>query len=270
MPENRIYIRSVTTTSIKVAWPETTDIRASSYLIYVWRVSQKEPMPYEHLYQGTDRRHAVATRTISDLIPGEIYNIRIVITGTSSSVYTQQRTRKRMLSVTRDLIWNILRVTEESPPYPYTSHSTIVLFHIVVSMRYLFSFLRRMHFLSEISSILILYYKSKRYSALNGLIAVPSPPLSVQSDAVTRRSTSFILKWTRGLGTFQRYHVVVRDASSSEVMLDRQLDRSHSMVMVTGLEPDTKYACAITTLSGGVRGHQESNVVSVNVRTGEL
>lgn len=98
---------------------------------------------------------------------------------------------------------------------------------------------------------------------------VPSPPSSIQSDHVSLRPTSFVLKWQSGIGIFQRYHVIVRDASSSEVMLDRQLDQSHSMVMVTGLEPDTKYACAITTISGGRRGRQESDVVLVNVRTGE-
>ncbi|PIK55345.1 hypothetical protein BSL78_07769 [Apostichopus japonicus] len=191
VPENRIYVRSVTTTSIKLAWPETTDTRASSYLIYIWKVREREPMPYEHLYQVTDRRHAVATRTVQDLIPGEIYNIRIVVAGTSSGIFTQQRT-------------------------------------------------------------------------------LPSPPSSIQSDHVSLRPTSFVLKWQSGIGIFQRYHVIVRDASSLEVMLDRQLDQSHSMVMVTGLEPDTKYACAITTISGGRRGRQESDVVLVNVRTESL
>lgn len=97
VPENRIYVRSVTTTSIKLAWPETTDTRASSYLIYIWKVREREPMPYEHLYQVTDRRHAVATRTVQDLIPGEIYNIRIVVAGTSSGIFTQQRTRESSL-----------------------------------------------------------------------------------------------------------------------------------------------------------------------------
>ncbi|XP_003729283.2 uncharacterized protein LOC100889999 [Strongylocentrotus purpuratus] len=93
VPDAQIFIRYYTTTSIHIAWPETTDQQASSYLIYVWPSEGREPSASDHLYHGINRAESFASRRLGPLMVGKDYDIKVVVTGANHVMTTRQRTR---------------------------------------------------------------------------------------------------------------------------------------------------------------------------------
>lgn len=92
VPDAQIFIRNYTTTSIHIAWPETTDQQASSYLIYFWPSGGREPSASDHLYHGINRAESFASRRLGPLMVGMDYDIKVVVTGAKHVMRTKQRT----------------------------------------------------------------------------------------------------------------------------------------------------------------------------------
>nr|XP_054774514.1 uncharacterized protein LOC129282664 [Lytechinus pictus] len=93
VPDEQIFIRNYTSTSIDIAWPETSDPKASSYLIYVWPSGGREPSASNHLYHAINRIESFASRRLSSLMVGVEYDIKVVVTGANHVMRTTQRTR---------------------------------------------------------------------------------------------------------------------------------------------------------------------------------
>ncbi|XP_071504569.1 uncharacterized protein [Diadema antillarum] len=92
MPDKQIFIRNYTTSSLELAWPETEDVKASSYLIYVWPVGESEPPASSHLYQAINRHEGFASRRVGSLLPGTEYNVKVAVSGTDKILRTTQAT----------------------------------------------------------------------------------------------------------------------------------------------------------------------------------